>query len=72
MQAQATRCTQKELADMAYWQKPESGGHHFPRGAVIPESTTTPPQSWSLPTRTVLAVSAVMLAISYAILWVAQ
>jgi hypothetical protein len=69
MQAQATRCTQAQLAYMAYWQ---AKGHHFPRGAVIPESTTTPPPSWSLPTRTVLAVSAVMLAISYAILWVAQ
>lgn len=41
----ATRATQKELAYMAYWQKPENGGHVFRRGDVIPKSTTAWPGS---------------------------
>lgn len=68
MQTQATRCTQKQLAYLAYWQ---ARGYHFPRGAVIPESTLTPPRSWNLPTRTVLVVTGVMLAVVYSILKVA-
>ena len=68
MKPQASRCTQKQLSYLAYWQ---ANGYKFPRGAVIPESTSTPPANWSLPTRTVLAVSAAMLFIVYAILKVA-
>ena len=65
MKEQATRCTQKQLASLAYWQE---RGYTFPRGAVIPEKTNMPPADWSLPTRTVLAVSAVMLTFVCAVL----
>lgn len=67
MKIQATRCTQRQLAYLAYWQ---ARGYTFPRGAVIPENTNTPPADWSLPTRTVLAVSAVMPTFVCAVLWV--
>lgn len=68
MHPQATRCTQAQLACLAYWQ---ARGHTFPRDAVIPESTLIKPDAWSLPSRTVLAVSAAMLVIVYGILKVA-
>lgn len=69
MKSQATRCTRKQLAYLAYWQ---SRGYSFPRDAVIPESTLTPPDTWALPSRTVLAVTAMMLAAVGLILWVNQ
>jgi len=69
MPIQATRCTQRQLAYLAHWQ---ALGYTFDRDAVIPESTLIKPDAWNLPTRTVLAASAVMLAIVCAILWVAQ
>ena len=62
---QATRCTQKQLAYLAHWQ---ALGYTFPRNAVIPESTLTPPDAWNLPTRTILAVTAVMLVVVFGIL----
>lgn len=69
MRTQATRCTKAQLAYLAYWQ---ARGHTFPRDAVIPESTLTPPASWALPPRTVLAVTAVMLVAVGVILWLNQ
>lgn len=69
MKYQATKCTQKQLAYAAYWQ---ARGYTFPRDAVIPESTLTPPNTWALPSRTVLAVTAVMLAAVGVILWLNQ
>lgn len=64
MQTQATRCTQKQLAYLAFWQ---AKGYHFPRDAVIPESTLTPPAEWHLPRWVDLAASAWMLASMFAI-----
>jgi hypothetical protein len=69
MKSQATRCTQAQLAYLVYWQ---ARGYSFPRDAVIPESTLTPPSTWALPSRTVLAVTAVLLAAVGVILWVSQ
>lgn len=71
MPIQATRCTQKELADMAYWQKPENGGYTFQRGSKIPDSTLEKPDAWNLPSLATLAVSAVMLVVVFGILKVA-
>ena len=69
IEPQATRCTQRQLAYLAHWQ---ALGYTFDRDAVIPESTLIKPDAWNLPTRTVLAVSAVMLAAVYLILWWAK
>ena len=69
MKPQATRCTQRQLAYLACWQ---ARGYTFPRDAVIPESTLTPPNTWALPSRTVLAVTAVMLVAVGVILWFNQ
>ncbi len=63
--AMATRCTQKQLAYLAYWQ---ALGYTFGRDDVIPEDTRIRPDAWNLPTRTVLAVTAVMLVVVYGIL----
>ena len=68
MRQQATRCTQRQLAYWGYWTK---RGYTFGRDAVIPESTNIKPDAWNLPTRTVLAVSAVMLVVVFGILKVA-
>lgn len=68
MPIQATRCTQRQLAYLAHWQ---ALGYTFDRDAVIPESTLTPPDTWALPSRTVLAVTAAMLVVVYWILKVA-
>ena len=68
MRQQATRCTQSQLAYLAHWQEL---GYTFGRDAVIPEHTSIRPDAWSLPSRAVLAVSAVMLVVVYGILWVA-
>ena len=68
MPIQATRCTQRQLAYLAHWQ---AIGYTFGRDAVIPESTLIKPDAWSLPSRTVPAVSAAMLVIVYGILKVA-
>lgn len=43
MRTQATKCTQKQLAYLAYYQK---RGYTFGRNDVIPESTLTPPRQW--------------------------
>ena len=67
MKEQATRCTQRQLAYLAHWQALE---YTFGRDAVIPSDIRVKPDAWSLPTRTVLAVTAVMLVIVYGILWV--
>lgn len=67
MPIQATRCTQRQLAYLAHWQ---ALGYTFGRDAVIPESTLIKPNAWNLPTRTVLAVTAVMLVVVYWVLWV--
>ena len=40
MKTQATRCTQEQLAYLAYWQ---ARGAKFGRDDVIPESTDAPP-----------------------------
>ena len=69
MKSQATRCNQRQLDYLAYWQ---ARGYTFPRDAVIPESTMTPPNTWALPSRTVLAVTAVMLVAVGVILWLNQ
>lgn len=69
MPIQATRCTQRQLAYLAHWQ---ALGYTFDRDAVIPENTSTRPVAWNLPTRAVLAVSAVMLVAVYLILWWAK
>ena len=68
MPIQATRCTQRQLAYLAHWQ---ALGYTFARDAVIPEDTSIRPDTWSLPSRTVLAITSVMLAAVYGILWVA-
>lgn len=62
---QATRCTQRQLAYLAHWQ---ALGYTFARDAVIPESTSIRPDAWNLPSRTALAVTAVMLAAVFIIL----
>ena len=67
-QPQATRCTQRQLAYLAYWQ---ARGYHFDRDAVIPENTSIRPDAWNLPARTVLAVTAAMLVVVFGILKVA-
>lgn len=65
MKSQANRHTQAQLAYLAYWQ---ALGYTFPRDAAIPESTLTPPNTWALPSRTVLAVTAVILVAVFGIL----
>lgn len=65
----ATRATQKQLAYFAYWQ---ARGYQFPRNAVIPESKLIKPDTWNLPRRVDLLVSALMLVSVYAILWCAS
>ena len=65
MRQQATRCTQRQLAYLAHWQ---ALGFTFDRDDVIPESTLIKPDAWNLPSRTVLAASAVMLAVVFGIL----
>jgi hypothetical protein len=67
----ATRVSQKQLAYLAYWSHPDNGGHEFPRGAVIPEDISIKPESWALPSHTVLAVTAVMLVVVFGILKIA-
>ena len=68
MPIQATRCTQRQLAYLTHWQ---ALGYTFDRDDVIPESTSIRPDAWNLPTRTVLAVTAVMLVVVFGILKVA-
>ena len=68
MPIQATRCTQKQLAYWSYWSK---RGYTFGRDDVIPEDTSIRPAAWNLPSRTVLAVTAVLLVVVYGILKVA-
>lgn len=64
MKTQATRCTQKQLAYMAHWQKL---GHVFKRGDVIPENTLIPPgKSWHWAE---FAVSGVLILACAALMW---
>jgi hypothetical protein len=60
MKSQATRCTQKQLAYLAYWQ---ARGYTFGRDDVIPECTMTPPPSWHMPRKVDLIATAVVLAV---------
>lgn len=68
MHTQATRCNQDQLKYVKHWSK---HGYHFPRDAVIPESTLTPPSEWHLPRWVDMAASAVMLVVVFAIIKVA-
>lgn len=72
MRSQATRCTPDQLNYVKHWSHPDNGGHEFQRGAVIPEDISVKPDTWALPSRTVLAVTAVMLVAVGVILWVNQ
>jgi hypothetical protein len=71
MRTQATKATPGQLNYVKHWSNPDYGGHAFPRDAVIPESTLVKPDSWRLPRRVDLLVSAVMLAAVFLILKVA-
>lgn len=42
---QATKCTQKQLAYLAYWR---NRGYQFGRDDVIPENTLTPPSDFAV------------------------
>lgn len=71
MKSQATRCTQEELAYLAYWQ---SKGFTFKRGEPIPLNTVTPP---SLATRrpvldAILALSSILTVLALAAGWLAK
>ncbi|UNY40231.1 hypothetical protein KLEP174_gp59 [Pseudomonas phage vB_PcuM_ KLEP17-4] len=68
IKSQATHCTQRQLAYLAYWQ---NLGYQFSRDAVIPEDIRIAPDDWQLPTRKVLAITGAALVIVYAILKVA-
>lgn len=72
MKSQATRCTPSQLNYVKHWSHPDNGGHAFPRGAVIPEDISVKPDTWALPSPTVLAVTAVILAAVEVILWFNQ
>jgi len=62
MHTQATKCTQKQLAYLAYWQQ---RGYTFGRDDVIPESTLTPPRQWYVSSWYDLAVTAVALIVIF-------
>jgi hypothetical protein len=71
MKSQATRCTQQELAFLAYWQ---SKGYTFKRGDPVPLNTVTPP---SLATRrpvldVVLALAGIVTVLALAGTWLAK
>jgi hypothetical protein len=72
MHTQATKATPGQLNYVKHWSHPDNGAHEFPRGAVIPEDISVKPASWALPSRTVLAVTAVMLVAVGVILWLNQ
>lgn len=72
MRTQATKATPGQLNYVKHWSNPENGGHTFPRGAVIPGDISIKPDTWALPSRTALAVTAVMLAAVGVILWLNQ
>lgn len=55
---QATRCTQQQLAYLAYWKQ---RGVTFGRDDVIPESAAIPPRQWHVPLRVELLATAVIL-----------
>ena len=58
MKTQATRCSRRQLAYLAYWQ---SRGYRFGRDDVIPESTVIPPVQWRLPRAVDLIFTAAVL-----------
>jgi len=62
MQPQATKCSQKQLAYLAYWQ---NRGYTFGRNDVIPESTLIPPSQWYMSKWYDFAVSAAALVIVF-------
>lgn len=62
----ATRCTQKQLAYLAFWQ---ARGYQFGRDDVIPESTCIPPRQWHLPRRVDLIATGVLLIVAFAWMW---
>lgn len=72
MRTQATKATPGQLDYVKHWSHTNNGGHEFPRGAVIPEDISIKPDTWALPSRTVLAVTAVMIAAVGVILWLNQ
>lgn len=72
MRTQATKATPAQLEYVKHWSHPDNGGHTFPRGAVIHEDISIKPNTWALPSRTVLAVTAVMLVAVGVILWLNQ
>lgn len=55
MGPQATRCTQKQLAYLAYWQ---ARGHQFKRDERILEDTCIPPSALDKPRAIELIVTA--------------
>lgn len=63
---QATRCTQKQLEYLAYWQ---SRGHQFGRNDRIPESTSILPRQMDRPRAIELAVTAGLLIAIFAWEW---
>jgi hypothetical protein len=62
MRTQATKCTQKQLAYLAYYQKL---GYTFGRNDVIPESTLIPPRQWYVSKWHDFAVTAVALVVIF-------
>lgn len=64
----ATRCTQRQLAYLAYWQ---SLGYQFSSDAVIPEDTCVVPDDWRMPSRLELIATAACLAVIFAAAWIA-
>lgn len=63
---QATRCTQKQLAYLSYWQV---RGHQFGRNEAIPENTAIPPRQMDRPCAIELAVTAGLLIAIFAWEW---
>ncbi|WAX22766.1 hypothetical protein MAJJADAN_00004 [Pseudomonas phage Amjad_SA] len=69
MKNQATPCTQRQLAYLAYWQQ---RGYHFGRDDVIPEDISIPPNQWRMPSWVDLAATSFVLAALFAWGLVAQ
>lgn len=58
MRTQATRCTQKQLAYLAFWQ---ARGYTFGPDDVIPENTMIPPRDWYVSRKVDLLFTAAVL-----------
>lgn len=63
---QATRCSQKQLAYLSYWQ---SRGHQFGRDEEIPENTAILPRQMDRPRAIELAVTIGLLIAIFAWEW---